>query len=528
MLLHELFVALVVCAVAFAYAARHLRVPYPVVLVIGGALLGFVPELPALTLDPDLVLAVFLPPVLYQAALATSWRDFRRWGESIAALATGLVVATTVCVGLVIHWLIPTLPWPVAFAFGAIVSPPDAVAATAILGQMRMPRRLTAVLEGESLVNDASGLVLYKFAVAAAVTGTFYWVDASRDFVWIAAAGIGLGLALGRLYVWLQRPLRDPLVEVLLSLTLPYVAYLVAEKIGASGVLVVVTAGLVRARYAPEAISPETRILTMTMWSAVVFLFNTLIFIVIGLQLRPLLGSITQHTAWHIAGYTAALTATAVAVRLIWVFPGAAIGRALNRWRHPVGPPAPWQEKLVGGWCGMRGLVSLVAALALPHALASGAPFPERHLLIVLAFTFVATTLVLQGLTLAPLVRWLQIAQDPDEDQEEIEARSAMAHAALAEVSRLATGGNYPEQYISFLRYLYETRLEQFKPADQLTAPPEVLQRIAALRSSALNAERRELIRLWRTNRVGDEVLHQLEAELDLEQTRLEKSLERD
>ena len=528
MVLHELFVALVVCAVAFAWAASRLRVPYPVMLVTGGALLGFVPELPPLTLDPDLVLAVFLPPVLYAAALTTSWRDFKRWGGSIGALATGLVVATTVGVGLVIHWLIPSLPWAAAFAFGAIVSPPDAVAATAILGRMRMPRRLIAVLEGESLVNDASGLLLYKFAVAAAVTGAFSWVDAARDFVWIAAAGIVLGLALGRSYVWIQRFLRDPLVEVLLSLTLPYVAYLGAEKIGASGVLAVVTAGLVRARFAPQAVSPETRLLTMTLWSAIVFLFNALIFIIIGMQLRPMLGSIVHHNAWQMAGYTLALTATAVVVRLIWVFPGSTIGRALNRWRHPVGSPPTWQEKLVTGWCGMRGLVSLVAALALPHAVSSGAPFPERHLIIVLVFAFVATTLVLQGLSLAPLVRCLGIEADPEEGREEAQARSSMAHAALAEVNRQATSGSYPERYISFLRYLYGIRLEQLAPADQLTATPEFFERIADLRIAALQAERQELIRLWRDNRIGDEVLHRLEAELDLEQTRLKKSVGRD
>jgi CPA1 family monovalent cation:H+ antiporter len=435
-----------------------------------------------------------------------------------------LVIATTVCVGLVIHWLIPSLPWPVAFAFGAIVSPPDAVAATAILGGgRRMPRRLVTVLEGESLVNDASGLLLYKFAVAAAVSGMFSWLDAAGDFVWIAGAGIGLGFALGRLYVEVQRWLRDPLVEVLLSLTLPYVAYLVTEWMGASGVLAVVTAGLVRARFAPETVSPETRLLTMTLWNVVVFLFNALIFIIIGLQLRPMLGSIEYHSAWQMAGYTAAVTATAVAVRLIWVFPGTSIARALRSWRQHLGPPATWKEKLVAGWCGMRGLVSLIAALALPHTTASGAPFPERHLIIVLVFAFVATTLVLQGLTLAPLVRWLGLAEDPDEGREETQARMAMAHAALAAVNRQAVEGKYPEQYIAFLRYLYDTRLTQLEPMDRLTAQPELLERITALRIAALKAERSELIRLWRSNRVGDEVLHRLQSELDLEQTRIER-----
>jgi CPA1 family monovalent cation:H+ antiporter len=234
-----------------------------------------------------------------------------------------------------------------------------------------------------------------------------------------------------------------------------------------------------------------------------------------------MLGSISHHSAWQLAGYTAVLTGTAVAVRLIWVFPGSTIGRALNRWRDVTGPPPTWQEKLVVGWCGMRGLVSLIAALALPHTLASGAPFPERHLIIVLVFAFVATTLVLQGLSLEPLVRWLGIAADAEEDHEEARARAAMAHAALAEVNRQATQGIYPEQYISLLRYLYGTRLEQLEPVDQLTGPPDLLVRMADLRIAALQAERYELIRLWEDNRIGDEVMHRLESELDLEQTRL-------
>ncbi len=527
MALHELLVALVVCAVAFTWAARRLRVPYPVMLVAGGALLGFVPELPALPLDPDLVLAVFLPPVLYSAALATSWRDFKRWAASIAALATGLVLATTVCVGLLVHWLIPSLPLAAAFAFGAIVSPPDAVAATAILGRMRIPRRLITVLEGESLVNDASGLLLYKFAVAAAVTGAFSWLDAAGDFVWIGGAGVALGLALGYLYVWLQRPLRDPLVEVLLSLTLPYVAYLAAEKLGVSGVLAVVAAGLLRARFAPQMVSPETRLLTMTLWSVIVFLFNALIFIIIGLHLGPLLESITQHSAWQIAGYAAATTAVAVAVRLAWVFPGSAIGRTLTRRWQPTDPPPDWREKLLTGWCGMRGLVSLVAALALPHAVASGAPFPERHLIIVLVFTFVATTLLLQGLTLAPLARWLHSRDDAAGGRAEAEARSAMAHAALAEVNRQAAGGGYPEEYVAFLRNLYSTRLNLYTPLERLGAEPERLERITALRVAAVQAERRQLLELWRSNRIGDGLLRRLQAELDLEQARLAKTAER-
>lgn len=522
----ELIVGLLLSAVALAWIARQLHVPYPVALVCGGTALGFVPELPRLTLDPELVLAVFLPPVLYAAALTTSWRDFKHWLRPIVTLATGLVLATTIGVAVVLHLLLPHLPWAVAFAFGAIVSPPDAVAATAILQRLNMPRRLTAILEGESLVNDASGLVLYKFALAAAVSGTFSFVDATRDFVWIVAAGIGLGLLLGRAFVDIQRRLGDPFVQVLLALTLPYVAYLAAEKIGASGVLAVVTAGLVRARFAPETFTPETRILTITLWGVIVFLLNSLIFIFIGLQMRPLLVGISHHTAIEVMQYAAAVTAVAVVVRVLWVFPGTALSRVLSRRSHDLEPPASWKEAVITGWCGMRGLVSLAAALALPQVLASGAHFPERHLLIVLAFVFIATTLVLQGLTLAPLIRWLQIGPDKTQGNEEIEARAAMAHAALAEVNRLATEAAYPEQYVAFLRYIYGTRLSALKPLAEGDNVPDSLSEITGLRMAALAAERAQLVRLWRSNQVGDDVLHRLEAELDLEQTRLQKMSE--
>jgi CPA1 family monovalent cation:H+ antiporter len=517
----ELFVGLLLCAVALAILARRIHVPYPVALVLGGGALGFLPELPKITLQPDLVLTVFLPPVLYQAAITTSWRDFKHWGWSIGTLATGLVLATTVCVGAVLRWLVPDTPWPAAVAFGAIVSAPDAVAATAILGRLNMPRRLTAVLEGESLVNDASALVLYKFAVAAAVTGAFSWTEATADFVWIVIAGIAGGFLLARGYVEVLRRLNDPFVATLLAITLPYVAYLGAEKIGASGVLAVVTAGLVRARYAPEVLSPDVRLLLLDMWNTIVFLFNTLIFILIGLQLRPMLESLDEHGAWQIAGYALAVTATAVAVRLVWVFPGGWLARWVTQWRQRTEPPPDWRGALIGGWCGMRGIVSMAAALALPHTLANGAPFPERHLLIVLTFAFLALTLVLQGLTLAPLVRWLKIPADMGLGEEEVLARTGMAHAALSEIDRQGAAQSYPEQYVAFLRYLYETRLDHLKPAEQLAATPEFFVRISALRLAALDAERRELIQLWRTNRIGDEVLHRLEVELDLEATRI-------
>src|SRR5467141_3013737 len=278
MILLEVLLFLLLCALALGWASRRFGLPYPIALVVGGGLLGFIPRLPQLDFDPRFLLVLVLPPILYQAALLTSWRDFRANLRTI-----GLVLVTTLVVGAALKALIPEIPWAAAFVFGAIVSPPDAVAATAILSRLNMPRRIVTVLEGESLVNDASGLVLYKFAIAAVLSGTFSLADASIEFALISAGGIATGMLLGGLFVLLHRYLGDPFIEVLLSLSVPYMAYVLAESVGASGVLAVVAAGLLRGRYSPAMVSAEMRILARSVWNILVFMLNSLIFILIGL-----------------------------------------------------------------------------------------------------------------------------------------------------------------------------------------------------------------------------------------------------
>src|SRR3990172_4762899 len=389
MLLVELLVALFAAAVALAWLARRARVPYPIALVLGGAALAFVPGLPRFPRDPTLILVIVLPPVLYQAALLTSWRDFRANLGTISLLAVGLVVATTVTVAATLKWLAPEVPWAAAFALGAIVSPPDAVAATAVPSRLNMPRRIVTLLEGESLVNDASGLELFRLAVAAGV--------------------IAVGWPLGRAFVSIHRQLGDTLVEIVLSLVLPYAAYLIAETAHVSGVLAVVAAGLVRGRYAREAFSPEARIVAQSVWTVVVFLVNCFVFILIGLQLPAIVSGLGGRSVSEAIGVGVVLSLVAIAVRLAWVFPGAYLPRLLVPRLGRPEPPPPWQRVLVVGWSGMRGIVSLAAALALPLATDSGAPFPERDLLVFLAFVVILVTLVVPGLTLAPLARLLRV-----------------------------------------------------------------------------------------------------------------------
>ena len=520
LLIVETLVLLLLFAVALGWVARRAQVPYPIVLLIGGAALGFVPKLPQLPLDPQLLLVIVLPPVLYQAALFTSWRDFRAELRPISLLAFGLVAATTVAVAATLKWLVPDTPWAAAFVFGAIVSPPDAVAATAILSALNMPRRIVTILEGESLVNDAAGLVIYKFAVAVALTGMFSPVLALGQFVMVAAGGVGLGLLTGRVFVAIHMRLQDAMIEVLMSVVLPFFTYLLAETLQVSGVLAVVAAGLVRGRHAPEAFSPQARILAESLWSIIVFLLNSLVFILIGVQLRSILEALSGYSALQLGAYVAAVSAVAIVVRMLWVIPGAYLPRALSRRiRHRERRP-PWRNVFVVGWCGMRGIVSLAAALALPYFIESGAAFPHRPLIIFLSFALIAVTLVLQGLTLAPLIRMLGIGTDWTALEEEREARLALARAALTEIDRLEESCGVPPEYIAHLQTEFRNRAEQAS-AHGLVMTTDHLAPLARLRLAAIGAERRELLRLWHADRIGDEVLHQLQRELDFDEARL-------
>lgn len=519
MLIVELLVGLVAAAIALAWLARRANVPYPIALILGGAALGFVPGLPRLPLDPDLILVLVLPPVLYQAALLTSWRDFKANLRTISLLAVGLVIATTVAVAVTLKWLVPEVPWAAAFALGAIVSPPDAVAATAVLSRMNMPRRIVTILEGESLVNDASGLVLYRFAVAAALTGAFSLVAATGQFVLIAAGGIAVGVALARLAVVIHRWLGDTLIEILLSLALPFAAYLIAETLNASGVLAVVAAGLVRGRYAREAFSPEARIVAQSVWSVVVFLLNCLVFVVIGLQLPDLIGGLGGRSVVQAIAYGVVLSLVAIAVRMAWVFPGAYLPCSL---RAPFGEPQPsprWQEVAIVGWCGMRGIVSLAAALALPLATDARTPFPERDLLVFLTFVVILVTLVVPGLTLAPLVRLLKVGGDWGMHDEEQLARAETARAALEEIARLEREGEITADIAEHLRREAEMQLARTSPGGLVLAYGDDPWCKAG--RALIGAERRRLIQLWREGRIGDEVLHAIERELDFEEARL-------
>jgi len=515
----QIVLFLMLCAVALGWIARHFNFPYPIALVIGGAALGFGPYLPQFPFDPQLILVLVLPPILYQAALLTSWRDFKANIGPIGFLAIGLVIATTLAVAATAKLLIPVMPWAAAFALGAIVSPPDAVAATAILSRLNIPRRVVTVLEGESLVNDASGLVLYNFAVAAVLTGTFSVVDAGVHFVVVAIGGIAVGVVLGRLFVFIHRHLGDAFIEVLMTLAVPYAVYILAESWHVSGVLAVVAAGLVRGRYSPEIVSAEMRIIARSVWNLLVFLLNSLVFILIGIQLSGIVARLAGYSAWQLMLYGALVSAVAIAVRFAWIYPATYLAHSLNALVR-AHQPMPKGEVFIMSWCGMRGIVSLAAALALPITMENEAPFPQRDLIIFLTFVVIAVTLVVQGLSLAPLIRRLKVGRDWSLQEEGQRAKFALGKAAIAAIDVLAVKEDIPDELAERIRAEFAEKITIGVPQGLVLSRGGADQ-ARRLREAAIKAERQELLRIWRENQISDDVLHQIEKDLDYQETRV-------
>ncbi len=507
------------CAVALCWAARHFNFPYPIALVIGGGLLGFVPLVPKLPFDPELILVLVLPPILYQAAMLTSWRDFALSIRTISLLAIGLVVVTTLAVGVALKLLIPDIPWAAAFAFGAIVSPPDAVAATSVLSRMNIPCRVVTVLEGESLVNDAAALVLYKFAVAAVLTGTFSLFQASVQFAGVALGGISLGIFTALVFIVIHRHIGDVFIEVLTSLLVPYVAYVAAESLHVSGVLAVVAAGLVRGRRAPAVVSAEMRIVSRSMWNVLVFLLNMLVFVLIGMQISGGVARLEQYSAARLMAEGALLSAVAIIVRFAWVYAALYLPRRLSASLRKSEAPPRESEFFIMSWCGMRGIVSLAAALALPVVLADGTPFPYRDVIIFFTFVIIAVTLVLQGLTLPALIRRLRVGIDWSLKEEQGNARNAMSKAAIAAIDALA----HQEAIAPDLAGRISAEFAEKNVAGDADAsvPEDHAVLARRLRHAAISAERQELIRIWRDNQISDDVLREFEEELDYKESHL-------
>ena len=521
----EIFVAMLLAVAALALLARKLHIPYPILFVIGGLLLGLIPSLPRVRLDPELVFVFFLPPLLYPAAMFTSWRDFRANLRPISLLAIGLVLFTTVAVALLAHHFMG-LPLAAGFVLGAIISPPDAIAATAIAQRLRIPRRIVTILEGESLVNDSTALVAYQFAKVAVVTGTFSWLQASGQFFLVSLGGILLGLAVGWLAEWFHRRVEDAPIEVTVSLLTPFAAYLPAEHFGVSGVLSVVAAGLYLGWRLPEITDYRTRLEARPVWDMVGFLLNGFVFILIGLQFPEVLSGLTDktYTPQQLIWYAVITSAAVIGVRILWVFPATYLPRILFKRICERDPCPSWRHVMIIGWTGMRGVVSLAAAMALPLEIKPGVPFPGRDLILFLTFVVIFVTLVLQGLSLPPLIRWLGIKDDGTREREEREARLKANQAALIRLTEIAESDPTKADAMQRLRVEYEDHILQLKASAPGRAGKKVRifsDEYERLSQVALEQERKTLLELRNTSAISDEVLREIQSDIDLAEARL-------
>jgi monovalent cation/hydrogen antiporter len=516
---------LLVAATALALLARRIGIPYPILLVLGGLALGLIPGLPPIELDPEIVFLLFLPPILFGAGYFTSLRDFRRNLRAITLLSVGLVIFTMVAVAGAAHALVPGMEWPAAFALGAIVAPPDAVAATAVFQRLGVPRRIVTILEGESLVNDATALVAYNFAIHAASTGQFSIANAGLTFVAVAVGGIAFGLLMGLLIAFALRRIDDPVFSVVLTLLAPVATYLPAELTGLSGVLATVAAGIWVGRNAPREMSSSVRVAGTASWQVVLFLINGTVFILIGAQLRTVLQGLGDYSAGELIGLAVAICAVVIVVRVVWVYPGTYLPRALSaaiRVREPY--PTP-RSVFIVAWAGMRGVVSLAAALALPLYLSDGVtPFPFRDLIIFLSFAVILATLVGQGLTLPFVIRRLGIMADSGDAHEEAHARMATADAAVQRIEELAKEWPGHLELIDALRAEYNHRASHIDPRHEeaLDASEEELFEHRQIRSAVVDAEREALLQMRERGAVTDDVFRRVERDLDLEELRME------
>jgi CPA1 family monovalent cation:H+ antiporter len=523
-------IGLLIGLVVIATIADRVRIPYPILLVIAGVVVAVLPVRHQIQLEPDLFLLVFLPPLIYDASLDTSARELRTHLRPILSLAVGLVLATMTVVAVVIHTLVGNMGWGVAFALGAIVSPPDSVAATQIAGKLGLPRRLVTILGGEGLMNDATALTAYQVAVAS-VGSAFTVADVAGKFFFAVAVGLGIGVVVGWVGSRLLRFTETPVIENTMLLILPFAAYLPADKSGASGVLAVVAAGLVFGRFGSRSLTAGARLQQREIWDLIVFLLTGMSFLLVGLELRPILDSLTNRTSGSLALESLAVVGVVIVVRMVWMFGATAMPGGQRLFGATEANARSWRETTVVGWAGMRGAVSLAAALALPQ------DFPQRDLIIFLTFGVIVATLVGQGLTLPPLIRRLGLVT---RDQQDLlltaEARRRLTVVALCHIDDVSQTDQFPGEVVDRLRAGYESQLARIDrrlevigadngsgnslgDAADTEADTESLEAERDLRLQVIATERTELDQLLARRRISNRVADQVRAALDVDET---------
>ena len=548
----ELVLLLLAVSAGLRIIAERLNVPYAAVLVVGGLLLALIPGLPEVTLPPEVLFLVFIPPLLYSGAILFPLRDFKREIGPIMRLSVVMVIVSTAAVAVVAHALHPSFTWAAAITLGAIISPPDPVAVLSVMRSLRMPRQIQSILEGEGLVNDATALVIYRFAIAAAVTGTFSFSQAALRFLFAGAGGVAIGLMVGVLVGRVHRITRAvPVVSNTVSLLTPFASYLLADILGTSGILAVIATGLYAARTVPKIIGAEARVQTYGMWTVVTFMLESLIFILVGLQLPYVTRAFDRLPLSTLLGEAALISLCVVLVRIAWVMPSTYVFRTFFRWlRRSDEPLPPWRTVFFISWAALRGGESLVFALAIPLQTATGARFPAREQIIFITFCVIFITLVLQGPTLAPMARWLGIGTDEEEGAEEAHARLAAAEEGLRTLSHPAIANSpYPE----VVRYLRQRHLQRARrwaareedeeahhpglpdesahehftvaPSHETAAIDERrADEYRRVRAAMVDAELKAVVDLRDQGVIGDDVMRRIQRDLDLETMLLETS----
>ncbi|HEY0381591.1 MAG TPA: Na+/H+ antiporter [Candidatus Elarobacter sp.] len=518
--------------VALTLVAKKLRVPYPIVFVIGGLVLALIPGVPTVTLAPETVFLLFLPALIFGDGWTTDYHAFKRFYQPIFMLAIGLVAFTSVIVAYVAHWLMG-FPLALGFVLGAILSPTDAVATDAIAEDVGLPRTLLTIVSGESLVNDATGLVIYRFAVIAVATGAFSLLNAAASFVYVVVAGVAVGLALGwlisKIAIAIRRAgLSDNLIAVSISLVTPFALYVPAEAIHASGVLAAMSGGIYMSRKSTHIFDADARIATASVWNLLFFVFNGAAFVLIGLQLRTIVHGLAGYSLATLIGWSLVIAVVVILVRYVWMFP-AAYGRryAFPKIREREGPDPPWQWVFILSTAGMRGIVSLAAALALPETIAGGAPFPQRDLILFVTFVVILVTLVGEGLALPWLIRRWGVRDASDDGRTVAVVRVRIAEAVRDHLRTLETSFSSTAEWevAGRLHADYEQRVSHFSAHAEGAEPVDDAQQHAIerrMRREAYGAERRALAELRRGAEITDDVYRSLEWDLDLAESRLE------
>jgi monovalent cation/hydrogen antiporter len=520
----QIFLILLAVLAGTALLARRVNIAPAILLLLAGIALAFVPGMPTLELPPELVLLLVLPPLIYSASVAMSWREFKHSLRPIILLAVGCVIFTAFAVAAATHYLIG-LPWSIGFLLGAIVAPPDAVAPLAIARRLGIPRRILVVLEGEGLANDATALILYRFALGAILSGTFSLSKATGTFAAIVVGEILFGVAIGWLSLRARHSARDPQVELTLSLITPYIAYWLPEHVGGSGVIATVACGLFVSWNGPLLISSATRLQGIFFWDLVIYLIEGLLFLLTGFQMRLLYEKSKAFPLDDILVATALVSVIVIVARFAWVYPATYLPRIISKSLRKRDPSPPWQWAFILSFAGLRGAVSLAAALALPFTLANGEAFPDRDLILFISFGVIFVTLVGLGLSLPQVVRWLGVlqagrAEHIAEHESEIAARREALGVALQSLDALTEDRELSDEVVRLLRARHETRANQL-PDSLNPDAHDVSAAGTALTRELIAAERKFIHVLLRDGKITDEIRRRIERDLDLEEASL-------